>query len=94
MVVSRDGGGPLLLLHRGHLPPAAGGLEDPPHPPRPQVRTVLAVTGSGDSPYSGIGLDLVPPRVLCDPVVEDPAYQPEPQDRPGGFLWGQVAPTC
>ena len=41
------------------------------------------------------GLDLtLPPRVLCDPVVEDPAYQPEPQDRPGGFLWGQVAPTC
>ena len=29
-------------------------------------------------------------RLLCDPVTEDPNYQPAPEDRPGGFQWGQV----
>jgi len=29
-------------------------------------------------------------RVLCDPHPEDPGYQPEPQERPGGFMWGGV----
>jgi len=29
-------------------------------------------------------------RLLCDPAVEDPLYQPPPEDRPGGFLWGQA----
>jgi len=29
-------------------------------------------------------------RLLCDPVTEDPNYQPAPEDRPGGFQWGQA----
>merc|ERR1711936_556287 len=29
-------------------------------------------------------------RLLCDPVTEDPSYQPAPEDRPGGFQWGQA----
>ena len=32
-------------------------------------------------------------RLLCDPVTEDPSYQPAPEDRPGGFQWGQVVST-
>ena len=34
------------------------------------------------------------PRLLCDPVTEDPNYQPAPEDRPGGFQWGQVCQKC
>ena len=33
-------------------------------------------------------------RLLCDPVTEDPNYQPAPEDRPGGFQWGQVCQKC
>ena len=27
-------------------------------------------------------------KVLCDPAPEDPDYAPLPEDRPGGFDWG------
>ena len=27
-------------------------------------------------------------RVLCDPAPEDPNYDPLPEERPGGFDWG------
>ena len=26
-------------------------------------------------------------------MTEDPSYQPAPEDRPGGFQWGQVGMT-
>jgi len=26
---------------------------------------------------------------LCDPAPEDPTYDPQPEERPGGFQWGQ-----
>merc|ERR1712004_785020 len=28
-------------------------------------------------------------KTLCDPTPEDPSYNPEPEERPGGFQWGQ-----
>ena len=28
-------------------------------------------------------------KVLCDPAPEDPTYNPNPEERPGGFQWGQ-----
>ena len=28
-------------------------------------------------------------RQICDPAPEDPSYNPPPEDRPGGFPWGQ-----
>eukprot|EP00090_Calanus_glacialis_P026930 TRINITY_DN42344_c0_g1_i1.p1 TRINITY_DN42344_c0_g1~~TRINITY_DN42344_c0_g1_i1.p1 ORF type:complete len:252 (-),score=74.79 TRINITY_DN42344_c0_g1_i1:107-862(-) len=28
-------------------------------------------------------------RLICDPAPEDPTYNPLPEDRPGGFQWGQ-----
>ena len=30
-------------------------------------------------------------RVLCDPAPEDPNYDPLPEERPGGFDWGNDA---
>ena len=27
-------------------------------------------------------------RLLCDPAPEDPDYNPPPEERPGGFDWG------
>lgn len=30
-------------------------------------------------------------QMLCDPVTEDPNYNPPPEDRPGGFEWGAGA---
>lgn len=27
-------------------------------------------------------------KALCDPIPEDPAYNPPPEERPGGFDWG------
>jgi len=27
--------------------------------------------------------------MICDPAPEDPTYNPLPEDRPGGFQWGQ-----
>lgn len=27
-------------------------------------------------------------KQLCDPMTDDPAYRPLPEDRPGGFDWG------
>ena len=30
----------------------------------------------------------------CVTVETDPNYQPAPEDRPGGFQWGQVCQKC
>ncbi len=30
-------------------------------------------------------------KVLCDPAPEDPTYNPLPEERPGGFDWGNRA---
>ena len=41
-------------------------------------------------PQARLSFVIVANRLLCDPVTEDPSYQPAPEDRPGGFQWGQV----
>ena len=32
-------------------------------------------------------------RDIFDPVTEDPNYNPLPEERPGGFDWGNVGPA-
>lgn len=29
-------------------------------------------------------------KMLCDPMPEDPTYEPMPEERPGGFDWGNA----
>ena len=52
----------------------------------PVVLSKMCTAGYPNMPYTNPSST----RLLCDPVTEDPNYQPAPEDRPGGFQWGQV----
>ena len=89
----RDGGWALLLLHGGHISSATRRLEDTKDSTLLEVITQsdlhLIIAKSHYIPQAGLSFN-VATRLLCDPVTEDPSYQPAPEDRPGGFQWGQV----
>ena len=88
----RDGGWTLLLLHGGHISSATRRLEDTKDSTLLEVitQTDLHPILAKSIPQARLSFIIVANRLLCDPVTEDPSYQPAPEDRPGGFQWGQV----
>ena len=90
--VFRDGGGALLLLYGRHISSATRRLEDTEDPTLLEVinHDLHLIAKSLAIPMAGLLFIVALTRLLCDPVTEDPSYQPAPEDRPGGFQWGQV----
>ena len=59
-----------------------------------QNQFILVTQGDQDHDYDFASRILKTPmflRVLCDPAPEDPNYEPLPEERPGGFDWGNDA---